>query len=439
LLLRPRRLVPDGLENIIVLSLVLVFFQISNAILAESGLATVVVAGVVVGNVKTRALKDMREFKEQLTVLFIGMLFVLLAADVRLSRVASLGWAGIGIVAALMFVVRPVNVFLSTLRTNLSFREKAFLSWLAPRGIVAAAVASLFTETLDDSGVSGGHELRAMVFLVIAITVLVQGLTGGWVARLLRVRRPTNVGFAILGANDLGLALGRVLTSKRKEVVFLDSEAEATRQAEEEGFRVIYGNALEESTLYRAQVDAKAACIAATINEEINFLFTQLVRQEFGAPRVAMGVQINHRSVSTEMVRKAGAKVLFGKPVDLELWDVRLRRGVAAVERWQYENPDVRQMSDGETGEKPSDAKDSGRNEFPDPLMLPLVHRRGERASPVDDRTAFKQGDRLDLAVLQEKREESAQWLTRRGWSFTGNKERDAEPDERATPSHSQE
>ncbi len=191
-LLRYEKIVPEGLDNVFTLSMVLVLFQLSNALMTESGIVAVVAAGLVVGNVKTQALRELREFKEQLTILLIGMLFVLLAADVRLEQVRSLGWAGVWTVLALMLVVRPLNIFVGTAGSDLSLQEKAFLSWIAPRGIVAAAVASLFADSLTRAGIPGGNDLRAMVFLVIAATVLVQGLTGGLVAHLLGVRRPAN-------------------------------------------------------------------------------------------------------------------------------------------------------------------------------------------------------------------------------------------------------
>ena len=180
-LLRFRKVVPEGLENVFTLSAVLALYQICNFMIAESGIMAVTTAGLVVGNMRTRVHRDLAEFKEQLTVMLIGMLFVLLAADVRLESLRALGEPGLLTVAALMFVVRPVNVALSTWKSGLTLREKAFLAWLAPRGIVAAAVASLFAETLAAEGIAGGDEIRALVFLVIAATVLVQEpIPGDW-------------------------------------------------------------------------------------------------------------------------------------------------------------------------------------------------------------------------------------------------------------------
>jgi NhaP-type Na+/H+ or K+/H+ antiporter len=293
LLLRPRWLIPEGLENVFTLSVVLALFHLSNALQPESGIGSVTVAGIVVGNMRTRGLRDLMEFKEQITVMLIGMLFVLLAADVRLAELRTLGSAGLATVLVLMVVVRPLNVLAATVGSKMTVRERAFLSWMAPRGIVAAAVASFFAVELDRAGIAGGSELRAMVFLVIAVTVLVQGLTGGPLAGLLGVRRKTGRGYAILGANDLSRAVGRALHDGGEEVLFIDSNADATHAAEQDGFRVVFGNALEERTLLRARMDSFAGCIGLTPNEEVNLLFVTRVHEEFKVPRRYVGLHLD--------------------------------------------------------------------------------------------------------------------------------------------------
>jgi NhaP-type Na+/H+ or K+/H+ antiporter len=145
-LLRFEKAIPEGLESVFTLAVVLLLYQGSNAIMPETGIVTAVAAGLMVGNARAHVVAELREFKEQLSVMLVGLLFVLLAADVRMAEVVGLGWAGVGLVAALMFVVRPLNVLAGTWGTDLTGREKAFLCWLAPRGIVAAAVSSLFAE-----------------------------------------------------------------------------------------------------------------------------------------------------------------------------------------------------------------------------------------------------------------------------------------------------
>ena len=278
-LLRFEKVVPEGLENVFILSMVLALFQVSNGLLPESGIMAVTIAGLVVGNFEARQLHELREFKEQLTVMLIGMLFVLLAADVRMAEITALGTGGAWTVAALLLLVRPLNIWISTLGSGLSVPEKTFLSWMAPRGIVAAAVSSLFAQELDAAGIPGGSELRALVFLVIAVTVLVQGLTGGTLARWLGVRRPSNTGVAILGANPLALTVAEIYRGAGVDVLLLDSNPGACQVAEQRDFRVVFGNALEPRLLTRAEIDNRAVCLALTPNDEVNLLFSRRVRE----------------------------------------------------------------------------------------------------------------------------------------------------------------
>jgi NhaP-type Na+/H+ or K+/H+ antiporter len=395
-----RKLLPEGLESVFTLAAAVALFQGSNAVMPESGIVTVVMAGLVVGNARAHVVSELREFKEQLTVMLIGLLFVLLAADVRVAQVTSLGWAGLGTVLALMFVVRPLNILAGTFGTDLTLREKAFLSWLAPRGIVAAAVSSLFAQTLADEGIEGGTELRALVFLVIAVTVVVQGITGGAVAGWLGVRRPSNTGYVILGANGLGRALGRALRDEGEEVVFLDSNPEACREAAEEGFKAIHGSGLEERVQIQAELDTRAGCLGVTSNEEVNLLFARRARKDFKVRRAWVAVRREHLGVTEETAERLGTHVLFGEPQDIGLWTLRLEEGTARVESWRRDG-----AADG----------DLIRTDLED-LLLPLAVLRGRKVLPVDETVTFRPGDLLSVAVLEEAETEARSWLRGHGW-----------------------
>jgi NhaP-type Na+/H+ or K+/H+ antiporter len=404
-LLRFEFLVPEGMENILTLSLVLVMYQTCNAFLPESGIVAAPVAGVIVGNTRTRALRDLMDFKEQLTMLLIGLLFVLLAADVRLADIAALGVPGLITVLALMLVVRPVNVAVSTAGSDLNIRERAFLAWLAPRGIVAAAVASLFASELGEAAVAGANELRALVFLVIAVTVLVQGLSGGLVARLLGVQRPMNSGYVILGANALGLALGRILGDHGEQVVFIDSNPNATQAAENEGFRVLWGNALDERVRQRAELEIRRGVIAVTPNDELNIMFLRCARTEHKVPNAYSSVAPAGADIHLDLVAAQGGRVLFGAPQDSELWTVRLYRARAQVEAWQRT--------------KHAPAASEGECILPEDVheaLLPLVWVRNGTAKPIDERYRPRDKDIVYFAVFQPDAQQGRSELTTRGW-----------------------
>ena len=398
-LLRFERLVPEGLESALTLALAIALFQGSNALMPESGILSVIVAGIVVGNSSSRALVEMREFKEQLTVLLLGMLFVLLAADVRVAQVQSLGWAGVATVLALMFVVRPLNILAGTMGSDLTWREKGFLAWLAPRGIVAAAVSSLFAQTLEEEGIAGGEALQAMVFLVIAATVVLQGLTGGIVASWLGLRRPSNTGYVILGANGLARAVGRVLRLSGEEVIFIDSNQAACDAAEEEGFRMLHGSGLEPAIQEKAELDTRAGCLGLTSNEEVNLLFARRCRKDFKVPRVWVAVRRGHLGVSQEVVQRLGGHLLFGRPEEIMAWTSRLDSGEAGVESW---------VKAGKSS--------NGRLPDLDGLLLPLAVQRGKRVFPVDESVTVRSGDRLYIAVVEGRAQEIVAGLREAGW-----------------------
>jgi NhaP-type Na+/H+ or K+/H+ antiporter len=411
LLLRIKRVVPEGLENVFTLSLVLALFQLSNAVSPESGIMSVTMAGLVVGNMRTHVADELREFKEQLTVLFIGMLFVLLAADVRLVEVRNLGVPGLLTVLSLMFIVRPINVAACSWGSDLTWRERGFLAWLSPRGVVAAAVASLFAQSISELGISGGNELRALVFLVIAGTVLVQGLTGGLVAWALGVKRPAHLGYAVVGANELGHAIGKLLRRHKEEVVFIDNNPDACHVVERDAFRVVYGNPLEERTLQRARLEDRAACLVVGMSDEINFIVGQRAVAEYRLRHVYVAVS-RAGAVTAEMIREADCSVLFGVPRDLELWSLRLRRGTAEVQRFCRTHP-------------PADPANSGPKAFDPPtgVLFPLALVRRGKIRPVSDADVPRANDVLYAAVFEDRLTEAAAWFEGNGWTAAPEEE----------------
>jgi NhaP-type Na+/H+ or K+/H+ antiporter len=405
-LLRVRRLVPEGHENIFVLAGVLLLFQGCNEVLSQSGLLAVTVAGVVVGNLRTPIERDLREFKDQLTVLLIGMLFVLLAAAVRLEDVRALGLRGLGVVAALVFVVRPINVWLSTSASELSARERWLIAWLAPRGIVAAAMASAAAVALERAKIEGGAEMLALVFLTIACTVLLAGLTAAPVARLLGQRLPGREGVAILGAGGLGFLLGSELREAGVPVVFLDANPQSCRRAEEEGFTVVYGNALQERTLQRARMETVSTVVGLTTNQMLNGVFVSRTRERFSVPEGYVAVERPGEGLAPELVRQEEAAVLFDGPHDVERWDVRSRHGGVSVERWAWRGAV-------EEGEAQAAVSESSADRD---LFVILTLRRGTRTLPMRADLEPKAGEVAAVAVHVVERDEAHAALRAAGW-----------------------
>lgn len=440
LLLHYEGIVPEGLENVFTLALVLALYKVSEATLPESGILAAVVAGMVVANLETRLKRELKEFKEQLTVLLIGLLFVLLAADVRIAQVTALGWPAAATVLALMLVVRPLDVAVSTWGSDLSWRERTFLSWIAPRGIVAAAVASLFAQGLDRHGREGGPELLAMVFLVIAATVVVQGGTAGLVARWLGLRRDEAQGFLLIGANPVARAVARALVAEGEEVVLVDTNAAEAQAAQQEGLRVVYGNANEERTLLQADVEARRGFVAVTPNEAVNLLLADRARNRHGVSKAYVALRHRRLGVQEEQVREVGASLLFGVPLEMAQWGHELVHGDAVVEAWRLVHPRgdrAGPVGDGTTdvgeGEAEEGAPEDGTADAPaeggltgepspdwslprDFPILPLVLARGRSAAPVDETVTPREGDRVHFAWLRRHDRRARAWLRREGW-----------------------
>jgi NhaP-type Na+/H+ or K+/H+ antiporter len=404
--LRVSRLLPEGLENVFVLSAVLLLYAGSEVVLSHSGILAVAVAGVVVGNTRTPVVQDLREFKDQLTVMLIGLLFVVLAADVRFEQVRDLGWAGLGVVATLILVVRPLSVWLCTLGSDLTAGERVFIGWIAPRGIVAAAIASLVAVDLERAGLAGGVELRAIVFLTIAVTVTLAGLTAGPVGSLLGVRLRSRDTVAILSAQALGLALAEELRRGGVPVVLLDSNPTGIRRAEEAGFSVVYGNALTESVMQRARFGFVRTVVALTANRTLNGVFVERAKERFGVPNGLIATSEAGRGLVSEQVEKGTAKIVFDTPHDVERWDVRGRRGDITVERFEYVP-----REDDEPA--PPEVSSSGRL---DERFVILVVERDGATFVMDGKWSFRAGDRAGIALHTPERDDALRALAARGW-----------------------
>lgn len=404
LALRFRRLVPDDARNVFVLAILLGATQTSEAVRAESGILTAIVAGLAVGNLRLKSLAPLREFKEELTSLFLGLLFVLLAADVRIAGIADLGARGAIAVAVMMLAVRPLNVLAGTAGSDLGRREKTFLAWMAPRGIVAAAVASHFAEVLANNGISGGDELRAMVFLLIAATVTVQGLTGGWLASALGLRRPRPEGWVVLGGNRLALAIARRLAD-RGPVLILDSNPEHCRRARAEGFEASAGNALDERHLERAGVGRFRAALGITANEEINFLFARRLLEDFRLREAWVALDAENASIRPEMLEQIEAHVLFGGERRAELWEHRFEVGAVEIREVEAE--------DGAAAPSVGAALPAG-------AVLPLLLETGGRLAPYPTDYRPRPGDRLHLAIARDRVEGVLAALADRRWRARG-------------------
>ncbi len=274
------------LKNLVVLAGVWGLFGLSQFSRSESGLMAVVMAGIVL---KAAAVPDerlLRRFKGQLTTLCVSVLFILLAADLSIASVIALGWGSVLTVLVLMLVVRPLSVALCTLKSDLNWRHKLFIAWVAPRGIVSASVASLFAILLTRAGINGGEAIKALVFLTILMTVFIQGLTARWVAKGLKITSYAATGAVIVGCNPLGRLIGCLFQEQGETVVLIDTDAAACQQAAADGLTVLQSSALDTKILQQAGIESMGTFLVLTNNSEVNLVLAQRAGEEFHPPRV---------------------------------------------------------------------------------------------------------------------------------------------------------
>jgi len=284
--LKQAKFLSEGQKNLVVLAGVWGLFGLAQSIRSESGLMTVVLAGLVLRASSIPDERLLRRFKEQLTILAVSILFVLLAADLSIASLFALGWGAGLTVLALMFIVRPLNVAVCTWNSGLNWRQKLFMCWVAPRGIVSASVASLFAILLTQRGISGGEAIKALVFLTILSTVFLQGLTARWVAEWLGITSKQATGAVIVGCNPLSLLIGRMFQERGESVVLIDTDLAACKLAEQEGLRAIASSALDTDVLEQAGLGRAGTFLALTSNGQVNQVLAQRAAEEFQPPRV---------------------------------------------------------------------------------------------------------------------------------------------------------
>lgn len=277
--------VPEYLINVLTLAWVVMMFAGSDYIAHESGLLTVTIMGIWLGNMKDVGVSEILSFKESLSVLIISVLFIVLGARVDPMDILATGWNGV-IVLLVVLLARPVVVWASTMGGNYSWRQKALLSWVAPRGIVAAAVSSLFALRLGDLGYPGAADLVAYTFLIIIATVVLQSLTAGAATRVLGLAEAEPNGVLIVGANGVARAIAQALVRQGFRVKLADTSYEEVRIARMAGLETYYGDPISSHADQFLELVGIGRLFAMSRRSRWNTLACMKYRTEFGTKRV---------------------------------------------------------------------------------------------------------------------------------------------------------
>jgi len=287
-LLVRRKVIPDDMVNVFALGGAVLIFGLAELVVEEAGLLAVTAAGFVFAASGVRRVRGVRRFKAEITDLLIGTLFILLAARLDLEQFRTFGFGGAAVVAIVMFVIRPISILICSWRCDLSNREKAFLSWIAPRGIVAASMASLIAIEMEHAGEGEiGRFVESFTYSVIIATIVIQGLSAGPVARLLGLERTQPVGWMIVGAHAFGRRFASFLQRCADvPVVLVDSNTRAIGEAQRDGVVAISGDARDTQLNDRIQMQGVGNVLALTDNDDLNVRICQLWGEVVGPENV---------------------------------------------------------------------------------------------------------------------------------------------------------
>ena len=278
-----KQAIPHYLLNVVALSAVLLVFVLSDLMAHESGLLAVVVMGMVLGNMNLPNLKELLYFKESLSVLLISILFILLAANINISDMLLVAnWNALLLFAIVVFVIRPLAVFVSAQGSPLEWKEKLFISWMGPRGIVAAGVASLFGNKLVGIGEPGAAHVTPLVFMIVLGTVLLNATTARKIAKVLGVFLEKSDGILIIGASLPSRLIGDYLQRNDRHVVLVDNNTNNVEKAEQHGLEAIITNIYTDNLSDHVELSDVGYLLAFTGNSEINKYAIHSYRDQFG-------------------------------------------------------------------------------------------------------------------------------------------------------------
>jgi len=395
-----RRWVSGELRNLSVLALVLMCFWTAERGASESGILAVVVMGVTMSAANIPDLEPLRAFKEQLTILLISVLFVLLAGQLDLEAVMDLGWPGLAVALGMVLLVRPLSVVFSIWPGQMDWRGRAVLALLAPRGIVAAAVASLAARELAQYDFAGGAALEGLVYLVILVT--------GLAATAMAVVLPHWLGYlddplrrlvVLVGAHPMSRALAQVLQKEGRQVVVVDSVRDKIEEIRRSGVGTVRGDARASASYEKAGVERDSQVLLLTTNDELNVLASELVHKEFGVSHPVAALQTPSPEFGSE--RRAWLDLLGGGAVDLPRWHDKWKSGRAGVLTLEV------------TEEAALEAVEAQREERPEDLVVVCGWEDDVPRFRIEDQ-ALSRFQRLTVLAAGEVRNELAAYAVER-------------------------
>ncbi|PKC52362.1 hypothetical protein RhiirA1_481656, partial [Rhizophagus irregularis] len=279
--------IPEFLKSPIVFGVVLMVFVVTDSIMHETGLLAVTAMGIIMANMHLTSLRDLIHFKENISVLLISSVFIMLTASLTIDTLlAILNWRMLLFVLAMMFIVRPLSIWISTIGTGLTLAERTLIGWIAPRGIVALTVSGFFANALTEAGFEGADIITALTLALVFATVLAHGFTIGWLGKKLGLQATEEAGFLIVGGTPFSAVLGEALKSFNKPVLLMDRSWGMLSYARQLGIKTEAGDILSEHTEYHVDLTPYEILIAATEEDAYNALICQRFVPELGRENI---------------------------------------------------------------------------------------------------------------------------------------------------------
>ena len=323
----PRGYVPEFLKAPVLLVAVIGTFVGSNVIQQETGLLAVTVMGIAMANMGLASLRDFLSFKENMTIILVSGVFVLLSASLDLAVLHRFEWRFGLFLLALLFLVRPATVLLSLAGSRIPWRERLFVAWIAPRGIVAVAISGLFALRLSDLGYTDGTILISLSFAVCVATIVAHGFSATLVARWLGVTGSSTPGLLLIGATPWSIALARELTELEVPVMLADTSWWRLSRARQQGLATYHGEILAEATEHTLDLTQFQVLVAATENEAYNALVCNEFAPEIGRDSVYQLGEAGRHDDPRALPSSIRGRSLFESGVNMDQMHRRQQQG----------------------------------------------------------------------------------------------------------------
>lgn len=281
-----RGFVPEYLKPPVILGMIVIISVLANRAQDEAGLLAATLMGAVLGNLRLRSIAELRRFQEHISVLLVSAVFILLVASLNTDLLMLLDWHSAALLAAVIFVVRPASVLLALVGSVTTKAERLLVAWVAPRGIVAVAIAGVVASKMDSTGSADAQVLVPLILCLVLLTVVMHGATVGWLARRLNLASPVQNGILIVGASPWTTELARTLHAMKVPVVLTDTSWESLKPARLSGIRVYYGEILSEERERSLELNDIDHLFAATPNDAYNALVCTHFAKEFERTRI---------------------------------------------------------------------------------------------------------------------------------------------------------